>query len=103
MEAPNDIGIDDSTPPSLANSSMYAMVTSFNTVNQKSITAGLRWDVLSATALKLEWQRVMPDKGSSLLSPPFTGPEGQPSPSSTYFGQDLDDIDLYTISVDFIF
>jgi hypothetical protein len=99
---PNDIGVDG-TAVSPTNPSMYALMTSFNTVNQSSITAGLRWDILVATALKFEWQRVMPDKESSLLSPPFVGPEGGPGPSSTYFGQDLDDIDLYTISIDFIF
>lgn len=78
-------------------SSMLAAVSSFNTVNQSSITVGLRYDFMPKTALKLEWQRISPDEESSLISPPFLGS------GVTYQGEDLDDVDLYTIAIDFIF
>ena len=75
----------------------YTQIINFNTANQQSITAGLRYDFMPKAALKLEWQHVVPDEASSLLSPPFEG-EG-----AIYMGQDLDDVDLFTLAIDVIF
>ena len=75
----------------------FNRIINFNTVNQESVTAGLRYDFLPTAAFKVEYQHVMPDEGSSLLSPPFEGSQ------TTYQGKDLDSVNLYTVGVDFIF
>lgn len=74
-------------------------ITQFNTVNQKSVTMGLRIEVLPKVALKLEWQRLMADKSSNLLSPPLLG-------ADTFWvgaGSRLDAVNIYTTSIDLIF
>lgn len=94
--------LPDPDPLTLVNELQMAVgqIVQFNTVNQKSVTLGLRGDILPKTALKLEWQRLMPEKASNLLSPPFEG-------ADTFFGAagpgNLDDVDLFSIALDFIF
>jgi hypothetical protein len=85
------------TPEEIAAKENAQGIINFNTVNQDSVTVGLRYDFMPRTALKLEWQRISPDAESSLLSPPFLGPE------ATYQGEDLQDVDLYTIAIDYLF
>jgi hypothetical protein len=76
-------------PPPLAMGTMQFVRQ--NTVNQSSVTAGLRWDVARQTALKVEWQRINPDNDSS---PSFTVVD------FTYPG---DPVNVYTVAVDFVF
>jgi hypothetical protein len=91
---------DPSTPSVNELQMAVGQIIQFNTVNQQSLTLGLRGDILPKTALKFEWQRIMPDKASNLLSPPFEGVD-------SFFGaagpDDLDDVDLFTIALDFVF
>jgi hypothetical protein len=74
-------------------------IAQFNTVNQKSIIVGLRADVLPQVALKFEWQKTTPDKGSNLLSPPFMGGD------TFYMGSasGLDDVEVFTLALDLVF
>lgn len=76
-------------PPPLAMGTMQ--FAHMNKVNESSVTAGLRWDVASNTALKLEWQRINPDNDSSPL---FSVRD------FTYGG---DPVSVYSLAVDFVF
>lgn len=62
-----------------------------NSENQKSVTAGLRWDVAKNTAIKFEWQHINPDNDSTptfqVIDPDYSG----------------EDVNVYTIAVDFVF
>ncbi len=62
-----------------------------NTVNQDSITAGLRWNVARHTALKFEWQQIDPDDDSAPL---FVVKD------ASYDG---DPINVFTIALDAVF
>jgi hypothetical protein len=79
---------------------MVGQIIQFNTVNQHSVTLGLRVDVLPKTALKFEWQRVIPEDGSNLISPPFSGQD-------TFYGaagtNNLDKVNIYTVALDLMF
>ncbi|HEY9033638.1 MAG TPA: porin [Pseudomonadales bacterium] len=75
----------------------FNQIIAFNRVNQQSLTAGLRYDFMPKTALKLEYQRIMPQRGSSLLSPPFEGS------AVVYQGSAVDAVELYTVALDFVF
>jgi hypothetical protein len=80
-------------PPMLAGGS--AQFVQMNTSNNRSLTLGLRWDLLPKTALKFEWQKIAVDAGAYPLNPVFAvNPAGYRSG---------DDVELFTVAVDFIF
>jgi hypothetical protein len=93
LETDEDYGgeqlVAGAMPPPLAMGTMQ--FARQNTVNQSSVTTGLRWDVAKQTAIKFEWQRINPDNDSSpsfLVVNPF------------YAG---DPVNVYTVAVDFVF
>lgn len=64
---------------------------SLNSQSEKSMFAGVRYNLIDNIALKFEWQRVTPTKGTSGLLT---------EPDADYRGQD---VNIYTIALDAIF
>lgn len=80
-------------PAQLAKGS--AQFVQMNTSNNESLTLGVRWDVMPKLALKAEWQKMNVDSGSYPINPLFGV-----KPSAYTAG---DDIELFSLALDFIF
>jgi len=80
-------------PPMLAGGS--AQFVQMNTSNNDSLTLGVRWDVLPKIALKAEWQKMEVESGAYPINPLFSVKPASYAPG--------DDVELFSVAVDFVF
>jgi hypothetical protein len=72
-----------------------AQFVQMNTSNNDTLILGVRWDVIPKMALKMEWQKMNVDSDSYPLSPLFSVKTASYQPG--------DDVELFSVAVDFVF